>query len=407
MGKNKQEMTRPETNHKPFWKWGLCFFCIALLLINIVLILIALPSSGWDFRVYISAVIAVLQQLNPYDPGVISQFSMLPNFPFAYPPYTLAFFYLFYLTDFFYIYSLVWTASLLASFYVINRLSKTNRLYLFTLLVTGFFSLFWTYLTGNLGAIYLFLVSLIFYFLSLKREYLSSIFLGIVASFNLFPLAFSAIYLLLRKSLIERGKIIAISLLTVGVLFLLSFLVNPVLFGQYMEGMQSGSSNPYFEGAGGNVPVSFYINTPTSYWLINQTLKFFGLHDSIVFFTLCIGYVLLIGGIWYLFYRDNRDNEILLMCFAMFALFLILPRLKPYYFTLILIPLYLLTKEYGMKRKIVILSFASLVPLLLYFSYQVTQNILTSFGQLWASLAVFIVVFHYSRKDSSIRNQAG
>jgi len=191
------------------------------------------------------------------------------------------------------------------------------------------------------------------------------------------------------------------------VLFLLSFFVNPVLFGQYMEGIQSGSSNPYFEGAGGNVPVSFYINTPTSYWLINQTLKFFGLHDSIVFFTLCIGYVLLIGGIWYLFYRDNRDNEILLMCFAMFALFLILPRLKPYYFTLILIPLYLLTKEYGMKRKIVILSFASLVPLLLYFSYQVTQNILTSFGQLWASLAVFIVVFHYSRKDSSIRNQAG
>ncbi len=101
MGKNKQKMVRPETSHKPFWKWGLCFFCIALLLINIVLILIALPSSGWDFRVYISAVIAVLQQLNPYDPGVISQFSMLPNFPFAYPPIPWLFFISFTLQTFF------------------------------------------------------------------------------------------------------------------------------------------------------------------------------------------------------------------------------------------------------------------------------------------------------------------
>jgi len=386
---------KSENSKQSLWKWAFILVCLILILGNLALILLVFPGSGWDFRVNISAVIAAAMHLNPYNAGVISQISQVPDIPFGYPPYILAFFYVLAIPRFFHIYYIIWTMFLVCSYYIITRLERPYKLYLFTIIVTGFISSFWSFLTGNQGTLYLLLISLVLYFIILKREYLSSFCIGLLSAFNLFPLLFSSIYFFLHKDIKKRIIIILVPFITIFILFILSFFFTPGIFLSYIEMMMGGTP---WEGSGADVPVSFFINTPTSYWMINQICIPLGLQDSMVFFALCVGYAILIGGIWYLFYKRNRENELNIMSFSILGIFLLLPRLKPYYFTIILVPLYFLTKEYTLKRKIVVLFLVSFIPFIFFILYQFSQNILTSFSQFWACLAIFIVIFHYSEK---------
>ena len=400
---SKTKIVRKSPIESPYYfAWIFTGLCAILLISTLILVILAFPGSGWDFLVYISAVIAEVQHLNPYDPAIIGQISHLPNFPFLYPPHTLAFFYILFIPRFFYIYYLVWTLFLLLSFYVMTRWEMAERLYLFTLLTTGFLSVFWSYLTGNLGILYLFLFSLVFYGIYLKRYYISSIVMGILASINIFPIIFSAVYALVRKNWIERLAIILTSVAVLGIIFLGSFLAAPSLFNEYLNTVQSGTNNPFLEGGGKDVPVSYFINTPSPYWLIDQLLKPLGLMDTPVFIALSAIYAIFIGFLWYLFYKKNNAFEMEMIAFSVISIFLILPRLKPYYFTFVLIPIFILTKKYGISYKLATLSLVSLVPLILYLIYPVSQNIITSFGQFLALLIVFIFIFMTGMKDRAI-----
>lgn len=371
--------------------------CAVLVIVNAILIIAVARGSGWDFLVYMSAVAAFLTHQNPYDLSVITQFSHIPDLPFVYPPHTIAFFYPLYMTGFFLIFYVLWTILLISSIYLVYRMEGKELLYCTAVLSTGFISSFWSYLTGNLGILVLFFMALVFYFIIKSKKVVSAVILGIFGSIYIFPLIFSIALSLLKLRLWEKLKLIVTPFLVIGLIFALTFIAIPVTFSQYIAGMVEGTSNPYWEGAGGHIPVSYYINVPGPYWLINQILKSVGLHDSPVFLGLSILYIILVGYAWYIFYKKNRDDELAVFSYTIFTLFLLLPRLKPYNFTIILVPLFILTKDYDLRRKTVILFLASCVPLSMFLTYRISANIFTSFGQLWACLAVFFLISLYSR----------
>ena len=75
---------------------------------------------------------------------------------------------------------------------------------------------------------------------------------------------------------------------------------------------------------------------------------------------------LIIGSSWYVI-KKNQENPLKVYSLAMFAIFMVLPRIKPYYFIVLAIPLYFLFKDCSYKIKILVLAVISLLPLFLWY----------------------------------------
>jgi hypothetical protein len=405
--KEKGKKNIPSTDQKDSPLYTIyVIFCVTLLVANILLILSVFYGSGWDMSVYYSAVIATLNHQNPYNVENINLYSGLPGFPFVYPPHTLVLFFLMMLFRFFYIYYIIWTVLLIISCYIVWKFDKTDTLLMVTTLSTGFISVFWSYLTGNMGIIYLFLFSLLFYFLYTKRHYISSVMLGLAASIYIFPLLFSFLYSFLPLKRTKKIFTILLPFIVVGIIFALSYIISPTLVQDYIQ--ETVSANTLMEGSGTGLPVSYYINTPTSYWFFNHFLNFFHLANSPALYVLGILFIGTIGGLFYVFYRDNQSKSLELFCYGMIGLFLILPRLKPYNFILILIPIYLLIRGYSLKNKMIGLTIMGLLPLILYLVHRLYfQDIITAFNQFLLALLIYIFIGILSHTNKFHGNTGG
>ena len=75
---------------------------------------------------------------------------------------------------------------------------------------------------------------------------------------------------------------------------------------------------------------------------------------------------LVIGASWYVI-RKHQENPLRVYSLTMFAIFMVLPRIKPYYFIVLAIPLYFLFKDCSEKIKILVLTVISLLPLLSWY----------------------------------------
>jgi hypothetical protein len=58
----------------------------------------------------------------------------------------------------------------------------------------------------------------------------------------------------------------------------------------------------------------------------------------------------------------------------MLAIFMVLPRLKPYYFIVLVIPLYFLFKDRSDKIKILVLAVISLLPIFAWYIPVISRN---------------------------------
>jgi len=347
---------------------------------------ISSPGSGWDYRVYMGAVNALNQNKDPYILDNIKDY-VGDYLPFVYPPHTFILFEFLYLFQSIGVYRLFFAILMLISAYLIWQIDeKHHYLFFITLLIAGFISTYWNFLTANDSIVFLFFTSIIFYLLKKDRFTESAIATGLMASFSLFPILFAAIFVLVRRTLAERLKLICIAGGTLGVILVLSYIANPSLMVSFIHSLTSDTSVIHESGG---------MATPTPYLMFGDITK--GLGTGSVVFTaiLSLLYIGVVVAATYFFVMKNQEDTFRVYRLGYLSIFMILPRLKPYTFLMLVVPLYFLLKESSYKAKLLIFTGISLFPLFVYLNYFTNPDLVPSLVNLYAQSMSLFFIFAY------------
>jgi hypothetical protein len=379
------------------WKRAYEVLCIILLCLTAGQLFLGLsdPQSGMDYRVFKGAVESLNHEKDPYSLSNVIYY-VGGTLPFNYPPHTLLFFWC---LQFFFIFQSIWIyylfliALMAASGYLVLMMDqKPQYLFFITLLLTGFISTFWNFYDGNKDILFLFLFAVIFYLLIQEKFWQSSIVMGLMGSFSLITIPFIALYLVVKRSIMDRLAYILLSIIVIAAIFLITWLINPSLFASYIDNLR-GDSSPLLDQSDRN--------TPTPFLMFGVLLNPINGGITIPMIFVSLVYVSLIIAASWFFYRKNQDNSLLIYSFVVLSIFMILPRTKPYDFIILVLPLYFLFKDYGYKIKILVLAVISLLPLSVwyYFLIDPTQPIsylsflLFSYTQTGSLFLIFIIAF--------------
>jgi len=363
-----------------------------------IFVLLGMPSTGWDYRTYVSAVQAFGHSQDPYILENIIPYQLFgANLFFDYPPHTL---YFFWMLDFFLlfhkiiIYDLLLFVLLAISAYLIAHIDE-NRHYLFlaTLLLTGFMSTFWNFITGNSSILFLLLFAIMFTLLVKGKYWQSSIVMGFSAAFSLFTIPFIALFLMVKRPIIERLKLISISFSVVALLFVIDYVVNPSYLYSYIS-MMSGGNSPLLETGGWN--------QPTPYLMFKSIINGIFPDAVIPWIGVSCLYICLILYATWKYYLKNNENLLKIISLVTLSIFMVLPRTMPYNFIILVIPLYLLFKDSSYKIKTVVLAVITLPPLLVWLSQLFgifgPGIPILSYAQAYSLILIFLVVILQDRQ---------
>lgn len=369
------------------WKTAFTIACCVILFVTAVQNIMSYlyPTTGWDYMAYVSGVTALEQGQDPY----LLQYQINgPEMTFNYPPHTL---FLFRLLDVFFVfhamflYVLLLLLTLGASLYLILRIDDRPQ-YLFgiTLVLAGFMAAFWNFLTLNTSVFFLLLLSVTFTLWKQERYLYSAIVMGLCAALTLFTAPFIALFLALERPVRERLELIGVSAGVVAGLFCIGYLLNPPFLSSYLSLMTSQKS-PFLDGGGWSNPTPYLLFRDIGGILVPGSLVP-GILLSCIFIC-CVAY-----GAWY-FWQRNRNNTLLVLSFLMLSIFLLLPRLKPYNFIILVLPLYLLFKDRNDRTRLLVVAILSL-PIagwLLYTPLVSTDlwSVLVNYSQAFALFLIF------------------
>jgi hypothetical protein len=313
-----------------------------------------------DYRVIVGAVQSVNHGEDPYNLLILNQYTD-DYIPFNYAPHTL---FIVWCLQFLFIFQSIWiyyvfliAFMVLDGYLIVTLDQKPQYLFFIILFLTGFVSTFWNFYNGDKDILFLFLFACIFHQLVKEKFWQSSILLGLLGSFTLTPFPFIALSLAIKRPILKRIQYIIVSIGVVVALFLIAWLINPELFVSYIKTFY-GSSSVLIEPSDRRTPTPFLMFGA----LFNQSDGI-----SIPMVLVSIVYIcLIIGASWYVI-RKNQENPLKVYSLAMLAIFMILPRIKPYYFIFLAIPLYILYKDCSYKIKILLFVVISFIPLLFWF----------------------------------------
>lgn len=349
--------------------------------------IISSPGTGWDYRVYMGAVNALNQNKDPYILDNIKDY-VGDTLPFTYAPHTLLFFgVLFLFPNIGIFYLLLIILMLISTYLVLTMDQKPHYLFLGTLLLTGFISAYWNFLTGNIhGIFFLFLLAGSMYLLKQERFYVSAIVIGLMSSWSLFPIIFSAVFLVIKRPLVERFKLICLSCGTSGTILVLSFIVNPPLMQSFIQSLTASTSAIHDSGG---------MATPLPYLMFGDIAKGLYLGSPVFSAILSIMYICLVIGAANYFIKKNQENLLKIYSFVFLSIFMLLPRIKPYYFIMLVVPLYFLVKDYSYKAKLLVFTGISLFPLFVYLNYWVNPKLVPDMVNLYAQTMSLFFIFGF------------
>lgn len=342
--------------------------CIFLLVLTVGIIRKSYYETGWDFNVYIAAVSAFENGLDPYSVGNLQKYQIqASNLPFVYPPISIlffksliVFFKKIHLSNFRINYYILWCLFLTGTFFVIRRGDKDFQpLLLITLLTTGFIASFWNFLTGNVGLIELFLFSLTFYFILKDRYYLSAVFLSLTAAMKIIPLAYVIFFVFSKKPNSVKWKVILLSVMLFVLFSVVSYFLFPDITYSYYHsvlGKLGGEGSPIHESVG--------IVNPSLFFLIRNVSRKLFCESHVVSFSI---YSLFVGCVIAFFskYVLKKDRDFVkIFSLGVISFFLVFPRTSPYSFTFVLLPVYFLAKEFDLMNKFLTVLIVSAVPLI-------------------------------------------
>ncbi len=384
----------PWTRESP-WKIVYVILCLVLLALTAYQffnLFIRFPIFAPDYRGFVGAVQALDHMENPYILGNINQYGW-PVLPFAYPPHTL---YFFWFLQFVFIFQNIWVyyaflaiLLIISSYLLLTLDQKPHYLFLITLLVTGFISLWWNFTRGNKDILFLFLFAIIFTLLIKEKYWQSSIAMGLAAGFSLFAAPFAALYLVVRRPILDRLAYIALSTGVVAALFLASYCINSSFLFSYM-GSLLGSDTQVIQLGGWNAP--------TPYWLFYDLLKNVSPGTVVPMVLVSCVYIGFILYATWNYYQKHSGNTLKIYSFTMLSVFMILPRMMPYNFIILVVPLYFLFKDCDYRIKSLVLGVISLLPFFVWYLPVLSINrdtlpfLIGSFVQAYSLFFVFLVV---------------
>lgn len=399
-GKHPKNQAVADTGERPY-KIVYVILCLAALTFTAYQLFLALELSsyhGGDYRVFAGAIQALDHMQNPYILENIKQYNGGTNLMFVYPPHTL---YFFWLLDFFSVfrsitiyYVLLVGLMIISGYLVLTLDQKPHYLFLTTLLLTGFMATFWNFLTGNKDILFLFLFAVIFTLLVKEKYWQSSIVMGLAAAVTLETGPFVVLYLVVKRQILNRLAYIILSIGVVSGLFLVSYCLNPSFLVSYI-GTLRGSSSPFFETGGWN--------TPTPYLMFNALLKSVSPRNIFPLVIVSCVYIFLILYATWTYYLKHKDDTLKMYSLVMLSIFMILPRIKPYNFIILIIPLYFLFKDCSYRIKSLALVVISLYPIFIWIGRSPDLNI-SGFGlpfllgvytQAYSLILIFLVVILY------------
>jgi hypothetical protein len=240
----------------------------------------------------------------------------------------------------------------------------------------------WNFVTGNISILFLFLFAVIFTLMLKGKYWQSSVVMGLSAAVSLFTAPFIVLFLLVRRSIIDRLSLIFLSLGIIGSLFIADYLVNPAYVISYIE-MMIGGNSPLSESGGWN--------QPTPYLLFRDSLNGSGSIMPVIAVS-CIYVGLVLYATW-TYYRKNKENFPKTLSLVMLSIFMVMPRLMPYDFIILVIPLYILFKDCSYRMKSLVLIVLS-TPFFVWYSqfFGISGLSLAPYVQAYSLILVFLLV---------------
>jgi len=208
---------------------------------------------------------------------------------------------------------------------------------------------------------------------------------GLMASFSIFPIVFSAVFLFVKRSLAERIKLICLAGGTLGAILAVSFIIVPSFVTSFFILATTGSGNPLSEGGG--------MATPSQFLMFGDIAKGLGANSLLLTVIISVLYIVLVlVGMFSFMKRNNRDT-FKLYCIGFLTIFMLLPRIKPYAFVMLAVPLYFLMKDYNDKSKLLVFFGISLFPMFVYLNYFINPNLLPYLVNLYAQTMSLFFIF--------------
>ena len=309
--------------------------------------------------------------------------------PYVYPPHMLIFFEIFYFIQNIDIYRLFIVLLLATSVYFIAKSEdKPDYILYIVLLVTGFFSAYWNFLTGNFAIMSLFLIAVMFYLIK-KDKFKESAFVnGLMTSITLYPMIFSGAFLTLKRSYKEILTLIGIAGITFGAIFVVSYIFNPLLAQSFTQSLIGNESQ--IKDTGG-------MSNPTPYLMFDYIAP----NNILISGAISLIYIGLVLGALYLFTKRNTD-PFKIYTFGFLSMFMLLIRIKPYSFIMAVIPVYFLIKDYSYKLKIAVLLSISLFPFLMYKDFWEKffplPDLIIYYAQSISLFAIFAIIWYENIK---------
>ena len=373
-------------------RWNIVYVivCLALLTLTAFQFITMLQDGpdtyGWDYRVFRGGVQAIDHMQNPYVLENLNLYIERSNpLPFAYPPHTL---YFFWILDLFFVfqdigvyYALLVILMILSGYLIATMDQKPRYFFLVTLMLTGFMGTYWNFRTGNKDIFFLFLFAVIFTLLAKENYWQSSIAMGLMGAVSLITGPFVALYFFVKRPWFNRLSYIGLSGAVVAILFAADYWINPVYLQSYI-GFLIGGRSPLHDAGG-------YF-TPTPYQMLGDLLKGIPVMGQL---PVAVVWCLYIGLVMYMAWNysvKNSRNVIMVYSLVTIAVFLLLPRIKPYDFIILAVPLYFLFRDCSYRMKILMFALVSLPLFAWYASY---LHILRQYGMPYIQTCSLILIF--------------
>jgi hypothetical protein len=339
---------------------GLLILYVAGLLIYM---LVHMEQFQWDFRTYYFAAEAYTKGLNPYDVNTISALSSVPiTLKFVYPPVTLLFFRLFVLVDYdaasylFLAFKFMFLMALVALWkYRILKDRADLPFYFFC--VFAFNSAIYIDISaGNISVIEQFFIWLAFLFFLKRKIPLFCLLIIIAGFFKVWPILF--LFLLWFSNEKKKWKYFSGSLLTFIALMLISFMISPGLFANFMQ-----NAGAIYERGVRN-PATFSLIMDPFQLLAKETGIIVPVAVPMIIFSIVIIGILFTSWQAYrrLSYTEREDKEKLFLFLACLVYALILPRFKDYSYILLIVPAYFILKELTYRKATPVLFILIILP---------------------------------------------
>jgi len=389
---------------RPARVYNLLLFLSLGLPIGLLIIIAKLYTEpGWDTQVFCSAARAATTGRNPYyirDLGL--------ELSWNYQPYLLAVFRSLCGPPI----RLEQSYPLLDAFLLFGGLAAwkpgSKSLLALALSLAGFWGFGWTLITGNITAVEFLLVSLAIALLEKRRWELAGLALGLLASIKLFTIIYVGLLLVIPESRSRRLRVTALSvsafLFTLG----LSYWLYPGLFGSFLKqilGLIPNQHNVWTEAATmSNVPLAFFLIDV----LALSGIRFSALVSALIGTALVV--VLICGALRKINPLDlARENYLVFFCTGLLVLTIVMPRLKPYSFLMLIPPLFYLIRSQERSRQSLIIVVSAILPSILFLAqlFLVAGDPISGllvYSQTILLLLTLMIVIHFMRYPEPLKH---